>query len=62
VNNRGWDAVRDLIDLAILLAEHEASVMPLLVLPQNTHPSPELRKRLEQILQAKGASNLQMPS
>ena len=62
VNNRGWDAVRELIDLAILLAEHEASVLPLLMLPQNTHPSPELRKRLEQIQQARGASNLQVPS
>ena len=62
VNNRGWDAVRELIDLAILLAEHDASVLPLLMLPQNTHPSPELRKRLEQIQQARGASNLQMPS
>jgi hypothetical protein len=62
VNNRGWDAARDLIELAILLAEHQASIMPMLILPRNTHPSPELRKRLEQILQARGASGVQVPS
>lgn len=62
VNNRGFDAVRDLITLAILLAEHEANVLPVLVLPQNMHPSPALRKRLEEILQARGASGVQVPS
>ena len=62
VNNRGWDAVRDLIEFAIMLAEHEASVLPVLVLPNGKTPSPELRKRLEQILQARGASNVQVPS
>ncbi len=61
VNNRGWDAVRDLLDLAILLAEHEAAVMPMLVLPNGRVPSPELRKRLEQIMQVKGAG-VQVPS
>jgi len=62
VNNRGWDAVRDLLEFAILLAEHEATIMPVLVLPQGGTPSPELRKRLEQILQARGASGVQVPS
>lgn len=61
VNNRGWDAVRDLIELAILLAEHEAAILPMLILPQGKTPSPELRKRLEQIRQASGAS-VQIPS
>lgn len=61
VNNRGWDAVKDLIEFAILLAEQQATVMPVLVLPQNTHPSPELRKKLEQILQTRGAG-VQVPS
>lgn len=62
VNNRGWDAARDLITLAILLAEHEANVLPALILPGNTHPSPELRKRLEEILEARSASGVQIPS
>lgn len=61
VNNRGWDATRDLLEFAILLAEHEAVVMPMLVLPDGRVPSPELRKRLEQIMQVKGAS-VQVPS
>lgn len=61
VNNRGWDQVRDLIDLAVLLAEHGATIMPMLVLPKDRHPSPELRKRLEEIVQARGAS-IQVPS
>ena len=62
VNNRGFHAVRDLITLAILLAEHGASILPVLVLPENTHPSPELRKRLEQIVQSRGADSVQVPS
>ena len=62
VNNRGWDAARDLIEFAILLAEHQATIIPMLALPGNTHPSPELRKRLEQILQARGIQNVQVPS
>lgn len=62
VNNRGWDAVRDLIEFAILLAEHEATIMPVLVLPDGKVPSPDLRKRLEQIVQARGVSRLQVPS
>ena len=62
VNNRGFHAVRDLITLAILLAEHGASILPVLVLPENTHPSPELNKRLEEIVQSRGANSVQVPS
>jgi hypothetical protein len=62
VNNRGWDAVRDVIELAILLAENEAQVMPLLSFPAGRMPSPELRKRLEELAQMKGASSVQVPS
>jgi hypothetical protein len=62
VNNRGFSAVRDLITMAILLAEHGASILPVLVLPENTHPSPELRKRLDEIAQTRGASSVQVPS
>lgn len=61
VNNRGWDAVRDLIELAIILAEHEASIMPMLILPNGRVPSPELRTRLEQILKT-SAAGAQVPS
>jgi len=62
VNNRGWDSVRELIELAILLAEHEAQVLPVLMLPNGKTPSPELRRRLERIIKARGASAVQMPS
>jgi hypothetical protein len=62
VNNRGWDAVRDLIELAIMLAEHETFIAPALILPQGKTPSPELRKRLERILEVTGANRLQVPS
>jgi hypothetical protein len=61
VNNRGWDAVRDLVDLAILLAEHQARIVPVLVLPKDVVPSPELCKRLEQILTSRGANRMQVP-
>jgi hypothetical protein len=62
VNNRGWDAVRDLIEFAIMLAEHDARIAPMLVLPNGKTPSLELRKRLEQILQARGIQGAQVPS
>lgn len=62
VNNRGWDAVRDLIEFAILLAEHEAQVLPMLVLPNGKTPSPELRERLERIVKVRGATEMQVPS
>jgi hypothetical protein len=61
VNNRGWDAVRDVIQLAILLAENEAAVLPAMMLPPGKTPSPRLREYLERILQAQGADN-QVPS
>lgn len=62
VNNRGWDAVKSLIELAILMAEQDATVMPTLYLPNDKVMSPDLRKRLEQIIHARSASNLQVPS
>jgi hypothetical protein len=62
VNNRGWNAVRDLIEFAILLAEHDAHIAPMLVLPNGRTPSLELRKRLEQILQTRGIQGVQVPS
>jgi hypothetical protein len=62
VNNRGWDAVRDLIELAILLADNQATIMPVLALPKGSVPSLALRKRLEQIAQASGAEMFQRPS
>ena len=49
VNNRGWAAVQDLIELAILLACENATVIPALIMPPGAVPSPELRKRLERI-------------
>lgn len=61
VNNRGWDAVRDLIDFAILLAEHGAVIRPDVILPPGVHPSPELRKCFEEISGVKVA-NVQVPS
>lgn len=61
-NNRGWDAVRDLIEFAILLAENEAQVLPVVFLPPHKVPSPELRKRLQQIQQARGVNIAQVPS
>jgi hypothetical protein len=57
VNNRGWDAVRDLIEFAILLAEHQAAILPALSLPGGL-PSFELRKRLEGIAQTKNLGSL----
>lgn len=62
VNNRGWDAVKSLIELAILMAEQDATVMPALYLPNGKVMSPDLRKRLEQIIHARSATNLQIPS
>ena len=62
VNNRGWDAVRDVLDLAILLAENSAAVMPVIALPPNAVPSPELRKRLQELAQARGIESVQVPS
>jgi hypothetical protein len=61
VNNRGWDAVRDLIELAILLAEQDARILPALILPNGGVPSPELRKRLERIA-LMGKAGVQVPS
>lgn len=61
VNNRGWAAVVDLIELAILLAEHDAQILPAIILPNGGQPSPELRKRLERIIQVRGAG-VQVPS
>jgi len=63
VNNRGFHAVQDLIELATLLAEHEAAVLPALIIPPHVHggaPSPELRKHLERIMQARNL--VQVPS
>lgn len=57
VNNRGWDAVRDLIELAILLAEHQAAILPVLSLPGGP-PSFELRKRLARIAETKNLGSL----
>jgi hypothetical protein len=62
VNNRGWDAVKNLIELAIMLAEHDATIMAAMYLPNGRTMSPELRKRLEGILQARAASGKQVPS
>jgi hypothetical protein len=62
VNNRGWDAVRDLIEFAILLAEHEVQVLPMLALPPGKTLSPELRERLERIVKVRGATSVQVPS
>lgn len=62
VNNRGWDAARDTIELAILLAEHGASIMPALMLPNGVLPSPELRKRLEMLAGISQAGKIQVPS
>jgi hypothetical protein len=62
VNNRGWDAARDLLEFATLLAENEADVIPFLILPQGRVPTPALRQRLEQIAKARGAQLIQMPS
>lgn len=58
VNNRGWDAVRDLIELAILLAEEGAAILPVVAMPHGKVPSPELRKHLERIAQAKQLGSL----
>jgi len=58
VNNRGWDAVRDLIELAILLAEHQAAILPVLSLPNGPAISFELRKRLERIAQQRKLGDL----
>jgi hypothetical protein len=62
VNNRGWDAARDLLEFATLLAENEADVMPVLILPKGRIPTPALRERIEQIVKARGAQSIQVPS
>ena len=62
VNNRGWDSVKSLLELAILLAENNATVMPGLFLPVGRTMSPDLKKRLEQVIHARQATNLQVPS
>ena len=62
VNNRGWDAVKNLLEMAILLAEHDARVMPALYLSNGKIMSPDLRTRLESVIRARQPSGLQVPS
>jgi hypothetical protein len=58
INNQGWDAARDLLDLAITLCENHAAVLPMLSLPVDRAPSPELRMRIERLAQGRGLANL----